>query len=331
MKYIRMPKLSRSNYLDRVGSAIFEATYADSMVLIPHIGNKDFGIDYTIELIDKTNREILGHYVAVQLKTHKNIVFNKNGYYSQQVKITTANYWLTLNMPILLVLLDIENNIRYYVDTQKYLRENYNFKKFAKQKYIKIKVMQKDVFDFKSCLLASIEYDKYKILRYSANDCLIIRNLFVDMNETLIKDWFLPVESYEDMTVDAINLAEKYNHPFIINNDLASLYNNMMEQVKDCYFSDGKIDYDKYIEQTKSNFNKAAIDYYVKLVFLICDEIENDKTEVLRKKLYKFIRLKKEIEKNGKPGHSRYWADAKNYNDLNNDYETIDNGKTWIQ
>lgn len=118
MSDIKMPKISQSNLLDRIGSAIFEKACAKHMILVPHSGNKDFGIDYTAELVDETKRETLGHFISVQLKTHQDIKFDDTGYYHQRVRTTTANYWLTLNMAVILVLLDLKDNKLYCIDAK---------------------------------------------------------------------------------------------------------------------------------------------------------------------------------------------------------------------
>lgn len=125
-------------------------------------------------------------------------------------------------------------------------------------------------------------------------------------------------------------LSEKYNYPFCTSRELKHFYEKMVTAIKSC-LENGRINYDNYYEQNRTEFNFYAIEYVVKLVYLICDEIAVDKTNCLRNKLYKFVRLKDEIEKNGKPSLNNFWIDAKNYNILNDDFETIDGGKTWIQ
>lgn len=150
------------------------------------------------------------------------------------------------------------------------------------------------------------------------------------MVETLNRDCFLLVDAYEDMTNDALSLSEKYNYPFCTSRELKHFYEKMVTAIKSC-LENGRINYDNYYEQNRTEFNFYAIEYVVKLVYLICDEIAVDKTNCLRNKLYKFVRLKDEIEKNGKPSLNNFWIDAKNYNILNDDFETIDGGKTWIQ
>lgn len=330
MSDIKMPKISQSNLLDKIGSAIFEKACAKHMILVPHSGNKDFGIDYTAELVDETKHETLGHFISIQLKTHQNIKFDDNGFYHQRIRTTTANYWLTLNMPVILVLLDLKDNKLYCADAKKYLRSDYNVQKYESQKSIEIKVSKNDLFNFNSCLVASIEYDKYNMLYYSSNDSLIIWNLLSSMVGTLNRDCFLLVDAYEDMTNDALSLSEKYNYPFCTSHELKHFYEKMVTAIKSC-LENGRINYDNYYEQYRTEFNFYAIEYFVKLVYLICDEIAVDKTNCLRNKLYKFVRLKDEIEKNGKPSLNNYWIDAKNYNILNDDFETIDGGRTWIQ
>ena len=47
-----MPVVSDQNKLDRMGSALFETQFSKSLILVPHDGNTDFGIDYNAELID---------------------------------------------------------------------------------------------------------------------------------------------------------------------------------------------------------------------------------------------------------------------------------------
>ncbi|MEM5640444.1 DUF4365 domain-containing protein [Bacillus toyonensis] len=65
--------------------------------IIRGVTESDYGIDYEIELV-KDNGEVTGKFFKLQLKATDKIYTRKDGFISlSQIKMTTINYWISLN------------------------------------------------------------------------------------------------------------------------------------------------------------------------------------------------------------------------------------------
>lgn len=314
-----MPDVTKQNIIDRIGSALLEATFSDEMVFIPHSGNTDFGIDYSVELIDSKNKKTTGYLLSVQLKSHEKIVFDKNGNYSQSVKVSTINYWLNINMPVILVLADTTNHKFYGIDAKRKIRETFDLEKMNKQQNISLSINQSDLFSFKTCIKGYVEFEKYYVLYNSAIDSLNIYNFLKYISETSHRDWHMLVDDYEDLTREILSFADKYAFPFCMEQNLTALHEKMIKALGENY-NDGYLDYDNYKELDRTNFNECTIKYLFELTKKICEEINTDKTLVLKSRLFKFKRLEQIMKDYGTPIWSEKWANS-SLNALNCDYD----------
>ena len=319
-----MPVVSDQNKLDRMGSALFETQFAKSLILVPHDGNTDFGIDYNAELIDTLTGQantITGIFASIQLKSHKSIVFNNEGEFLQQFKTSTANYWLNSSMPVFLVLVDIDAVKIYGIDAKEMLRNNYDAKKM-KQQTVSLKVTVNDIFNETVFLKGCVNDLKYRTLLSASNDSYNIFNYIQYFNAYSHRDWHMEVDSYDDFTGDILDLVKKYSVPFSFDDKLVDYKKQLYDSIKD-HLIDGRILYDGYLEQDRTAFNAIAFDYCSELVLKICQEIDKDKTCNLSLKLYKFKRLFKLIQDCGKPGWNSKWSNLSS-NELNSDFRFDD-------
>ena len=314
----QMPNVSEQNKIDRMGSALLEESFSDQMIFIHHAGNTDFGIDYSVELINSKEKTNTGFFACLQLKSHKIIKFNSKGYYNQTVKLSTLNYWNQLNIPVVMVLADTTSKTFYGIDVKKYFRENYDSVRMSR-KNVLIRVNQDDGFSCLKCWLAIQEYEKHNILQTSGTDALVLFNFLIHAPTSIRVDWFLPVDDYNDFTNDIIDLSEKYSACFFTSKDYNTLKDEMLKTIKHLLKYNRVMYDDVYLERDRSEFNQKAIDFIIKLVDLVCLEIDNDKTHFLALRLSKFKRLKKLIDDRGKPSYDNdKWRDL-GLNELNCD------------
>ena len=316
----KMPNVSNQNIIDRKGAALLEAQFSDQMIFISHPGNTDFGIDYSVELIKPDSKTTSGYFVCIQLKSHNKIVFNSDGCFKQQVRTTIINYWLSINMPVIMVLADLANKTLYGIDVKRRIRQSYDFDKMEKQETISISINRDDVFSYKTCLCSIIEFEKYNTLYTSAIDSLNIFNFIIYTRDYSHRDWFLLVDDYDDYTNEILALVDKYYWPFSLNNELVELRRKMLN-VLETHMMNGRLDYDEYIEKDRVDFNNVAIDYMIKLTEEICCEMDQDKTNALANKLFKFKRLNKMIKCLGRPSFENAQWDHVCLNQLNSDYD----------
>jgi len=83
--------------------------------------DKDFGVDIELELVD--NENVTGQYVKVQVKSLTS--YEIIDYQIQfRIKNSFLNYCLECRIPILLVVIDIKNEIGFFIWMQEYLRLN---------------------------------------------------------------------------------------------------------------------------------------------------------------------------------------------------------------
>lgn len=307
-----MPKVNKTNIIDRIGSTIFESLFADELILIPHSGNKDFGIDYHADIINKNEKSLIGYYLGIQLKSHQTIKWNTKNEYKQRIKISTANYWLSLNVPVVMVLVDNVNHSIYGIDVKEQLRKNWDRYDLSKRT-ITISIQENDSFNTKCYVNCIHNFRKYQLLLDSITDYYLIRCFISYMSNIGNRDFFLLIDDYADLSNEILELCDKYSFAFLDNIGLMSIENKMKECLKDCYVNN-KIDYENYIEQTREKFNNIAFDYFTELVNSICNEIEKDKTKVLYNRLHKFLNLKKEI-KNHNSFNDPYWKEFLNYSE----------------
>lgn len=117
---------------------------------------RDYGIDAVLELTQNHN-QVSGKMASIQLKSTKEITFNKSGYYKHSgINKTTTNYWLNSNLPSFLFFTNQINTNIYYLSIQQYVREyfsEYDSHKTFAYRISPANIFTPDIFikDFKEC------------------------------------------------------------------------------------------------------------------------------------------------------------------------------------
>lgn len=299
-----LPIISDKQLTNYLGTAILNKCFCNQFIFIEHPTEKDFGIDFSVEHIDyvSPNYHPSGKYAFVQLKSHKGIKFNNSNYYGQKIKKSTINYWLQLDMPLLLILVDISNCKIYAVDALKFIRENYSSipsdTHSTSISVFKDNELNEDLFK-----QAYQENLKYNTLLNSSFDVLVILN-FIKYFDNVAKQFnssnhcLMLVYKQNDFTHELLSFINKYNCLFD-DYKLKILYENIKLILKEILTDEHKllINYEKYNESIRIKINKLSFAYFILLSNLILDEIKKDQTNSLKMSLSKFIILNEVLKK----------------------------------
>lgn len=155
--------------------------------------DKDFGVDIELELVD--NQNVTGQYVKVQVKSLTN--YEIIDFQIQlRVKNNFLKYCLECRVPILLVIIDSESNIGFFIWVQEYLR-----------------IHKLDISKYKSSILlipSSNDFEdglKTKIKNIAAG--LNHTQLQLDLKACLTSAFLLgDMEIYEKLTELSIDIAK---------------------------------------------------------------------------------------------------------------------------
>ena len=117
------------DYPQRINTHIFEKESLDVLSstlpkewIIREITERDYGIDLYVEIV-RQNGQVRGDLIALQVKSSKNITFNRRNISSRSdIKRTTLNYWNGIPMPVFVVLVDLKNSIPYWCNIKGEIR-----------------------------------------------------------------------------------------------------------------------------------------------------------------------------------------------------------------
>lgn len=129
------PKRSETHEIESASWSLLKALAPEEWIL-REVSERDYGIDAYIEIASK-EREITGNLVSVQLKGVKNKIqweasdSNAKRSRSPQIKVSTANYWLHLPVPVFLFVADLTAKKVYFASVKESIRRQYG--KLAKQ------------------------------------------------------------------------------------------------------------------------------------------------------------------------------------------------------
>lgn len=91
--------------------------------VVREMTERDYGVDAYIEIINK-DRRVTGDLIALQIKGTEEVLFNKkNQYRFDGIKVSTYNYWKGLPVVVFLVVVDLKNEIPYWVNIKSISRE----------------------------------------------------------------------------------------------------------------------------------------------------------------------------------------------------------------
>ncbi|WP_152054588.1 DUF4365 domain-containing protein [Aliarcobacter butzleri] len=126
------PIRNENHLISKKAILILENTLPIEWIVRKEDGDDDYGIDADIEIAfpkkESNDFFVSGYIIKAQIKGHREIVFDEKGFYSQNIKISTANYWFNMNVPVVLFIVDTSNNNVYWLDAKKAYRSNYPFK-----------------------------------------------------------------------------------------------------------------------------------------------------------------------------------------------------------
>lgn len=104
---------------------IFRDSVPDHWI-VREVTERDYGIDCYVELVNN-NLDLTGDLVSFQIKSKKNIIWNKNGTVKLTgIKESTVNYWYKFSVPVFICLVDLTTKKSYFLSLKKYIREHFN-------------------------------------------------------------------------------------------------------------------------------------------------------------------------------------------------------------
>tara|TARA_R110002033_G_scaffold155676_1_gene191964 strand:- start:331 stop:903 length:573 start_codon:yes stop_codon:yes gene_type:complete len=114
-------KRTQSQVIGEIGESAVLYIASKNKDWIARKVDKDFGVDIEMELVD--NEKVTGQYVKVQVKgtVDYQIIDNQ---IKLMVKTNFLRYCSECRVPILLVLVDTNNDLGYFIWVQEYLRIN---------------------------------------------------------------------------------------------------------------------------------------------------------------------------------------------------------------
>jgi Domain of unknown function (DUF4365) len=125
MKY---PKRSETHQIETASWRLLQEL-APAEWIIREVSERDYGIDAYIELATSEG-EVTGRLVSVQLKGVEKLTWTATGGTSKearspQIKVSTANYWFSLPVPVFLFSADLSARKIHYVSVEEGIRQQY--------------------------------------------------------------------------------------------------------------------------------------------------------------------------------------------------------------
>lgn len=119
----RLPTRARSHVSESKSHSVITLLLEEQWI-VRDLTERDYGIDLIIERVEE-NESVTGKLAVIQLKSIKNIEFDKNydfRYY--KVKPTSTDYWLNSNLPAFVFIVDSDGEA-YFKNVGDHVRKNY--------------------------------------------------------------------------------------------------------------------------------------------------------------------------------------------------------------
>lgn len=113
------PEVKDSDFQGEIGVYTVGLLLSKIGIIFRPTPNKDVGIDGQIEYISKN--KAIGKIVAVQIKSGKSYMIDKEDHFAFYPKDKHKNYWENFPLPVILMLHDPDNDKVYYSDARYYL------------------------------------------------------------------------------------------------------------------------------------------------------------------------------------------------------------------
>lgn len=138
-----MPKRTIQHKIESRSLNIFKSKMPDSWV-IREMSERDYGLDLLIEFSDE-DEEMSGEFCAVQLKGKSELKWTqKNTFNFTGIKKSTSQYWFKLNVPTVLIVVDVMTEDIYYKFVNDYIIKNYTA--FSEKKIFNYHLSKEDIF-----------------------------------------------------------------------------------------------------------------------------------------------------------------------------------------
>ncbi len=136
-----MPKRPKAHQIAEKAEGIFKRTLPESWIIRGQ--SPDYGIDYVIEIVE--GESLTGLKFAVQLKGKKNLrKVGSNVCFSMETE-HLAYYVDKERQPTFLVLIDVSNEVGYWIFLQKYMLYDLNVDDWRMKKTVTIRIPRKNI------------------------------------------------------------------------------------------------------------------------------------------------------------------------------------------
>lgn len=117
-----MPTQTTQQKIGSLGHSIAEGQIKRSKFWIARNLTEDFGIDIELEF---TLDEVKGKFVKAQIKSHEQVTLNK-GFISQSLAKSFLRYVYECRLPIILIVVSVDNSKSWYAWLQKWIIDSGN-------------------------------------------------------------------------------------------------------------------------------------------------------------------------------------------------------------
>ncbi|MCC0809464.1 DUF4365 domain-containing protein [Methylobacterium sp. W2] len=126
---MKLPKRVEEHVTETSSWRILQAN-APNEWIVREVSERDYGVDCYVEIATKDGH-ITGELISVQLKGVKQIKWNEGSEgeryaRSPAVKTATANYWLNLPVPVVLLVADLQAKKIYFAHVKETIRADYD-------------------------------------------------------------------------------------------------------------------------------------------------------------------------------------------------------------
>lgn len=204
-----LPKRVPQHISETTSYKIFSNSIPDNWI-IRGVTERDYGIDFYLELVNNKN-ELTGDLILIQLKSKKEIKWNKEGhYYLSNTKFSTSHYWYRFPIPVFVFLVDLKTKECFYTPVKHDIR--LQFDKFLNKdpvKYTFIKSISKidKTFELSLVVFQVVYYIEKHRERVENEILYFLSNLekitdFLD--DHMRRDFHLGIETQDLITIEAI-------------------------------------------------------------------------------------------------------------------------------
>lgn len=164
----RFPIRSQQHITEDVSLTLLRKCLPNQWIV--RIETKDYGLDGEIEIVSN-DVLVKGDVFKFQAKGHDKIISTR-GYISEQIDISTVNYWLEFPLPIILFVIDTDQKCIYWLDVKDFLKRNYSTaeSKLRSQKTINFIMPKSSVLPITiKDIVKIVELHKEKLSKYESN------------------------------------------------------------------------------------------------------------------------------------------------------------------